>query len=478
MSRSSISAKTDFEIMLRSTSILSWNINGKVSDKIPILTQLLKEYDIICLQEHFLSADKRELIKISSDCTVFFSPAKITAAYGRPSGGLAILTRLPCKLIEAGDHILEVSHLNTSIMNVYLPTNYRNEKSEAKFMGACKKLCKLIKKNAKSAVTRSILIGDFNFDLTDKTLPRSQLLWSSIPPSYSLVDKNESYTYVGPSSSTSNLDHVVSSFSIKQATVLREGYYSDHLPICATIECNVESKIPQEGKWFYVQEWSHVDRQLFMSECDTLLNKIKVPFHLLSSECRSYISEYEIEIQLTIYLAEINHALRCAEKCAVPSRRVRKKTEITDWSKNQSLVAACNSAKLWLRIWNESDKPRSGIINELRLKTKRKFTRALKDHKIMLIQKNVDKIASDPSLLWKSFKRSDRTSVGSIPEKSWIDYYKSEFSSPDLVAESKYEKELDRLLANSIRSAFIVTPSDIEFNLKKKLRKNLLPVLI
>ena len=39
MSRSSISAKTDFEIMLCSTSILSWNINGKVSDEIPILAQ-------------------------------------------------------------------------------------------------------------------------------------------------------------------------------------------------------------------------------------------------------------------------------------------------------------------------------------------------------------------------------------------------------------------------------------------------------
>ena len=169
--------------MLRSTSILSWNINGKVSDKIRILTQLLKEYDIICLQEHFLSADKRELIKISSDCIVFFSPAKITAACGRPSGGLAILTRLPCKLIEVYPHILVVSYLNTSIMNVYLPTNYCKETTDAKFMGTCKKLCKLIMKNAKSAaVTCLILIGDFNCDLTDKILSRKQLIWSSIPP--------------------------------------------------------------------------------------------------------------------------------------------------------------------------------------------------------------------------------------------------------------------------------------------------------
>ena len=118
-----------------------------------------------------------------------------------------------------------------------------------------------------------------------------------------------------------------------------------------------------------VQDGSHVDRQLFMSECDLLLNKPKGPFHLLSSECRSYISECEIKIRLTTYLAEINHALRCAEKCAVPSRRLHKKTEVIGWSKNASLVAACDSAELRLSIWNESNKPRSLIVNESRLKT-------------------------------------------------------------------------------------------------------------
>ena len=155
---------------------------------------------------------------------MFFSPVKITAACGRPTGGLSILTRLFCKLIEPGDHILAVSFMNTSIMNLYLPTNYCYEKSDAKFTGACKKVSKLIKKNAKSAVMHSILIDDFNCDLTYKTLPRSQLFRSSISPSYSLVDENESNTYIGSSSSTSNLDHVVSSIPIKQAAVLREGY--------------------------------------------------------------------------------------------------------------------------------------------------------------------------------------------------------------------------------------------------------------
>ena len=43
-----------------------------------------------------------------------------------------------------------------------------------------------------------------------------------------------------------------------------------------------------------------------------------------------------------------------------------------------------------------------------------------------------------------------------------IDYHKSEFSSPDLVAESKYYS-----IIHSMHPAFVVTTSDFEFTRKK-----------
>jgi len=82
----------------------------------------------------------------------------------------------------------------------------------------------------------------------------------------------------------------------------------------------------------------------------------------------------------------MNHALRCAELIAVPTRRVHKKRELADWSKNSNLVSACESVKLCLRIWNECDRLCSGIENNLRSRTKIKFARAFKDHKIILIK--------------------------------------------------------------------------------------------
>ena len=58
----------------------------------------------------------------------------------------------------------------------------------------------------------------------------------------------------------------------------------------------------------------------------------------------------------------------------------------------------------------------------------------------MLIQKNVDNIASGSSLLSKSLKRSEGTSTCNISVIKWISYYKAGFSSPDPSTESELEK--------------------------------------
>ena len=147
MPSGSIPITADPKTMTHPISVLTWNINDKVDDKIPILIQLLKKYDVMCLQEHFLSTDKKELLKISPNFFVFLSSAIYTAAHGRPLGGLAIMTTLTCNQIE----ILAISCLDILIINIYLATNYRNENSDSKFLSACKKVCQLVKKVEKSS---------------------------------------------------------------------------------------------------------------------------------------------------------------------------------------------------------------------------------------------------------------------------------------------------------------------------------------
>lgn len=103
--------------------------------------------------------------------------------------------------------------------------------------------------------------------------------------------------------------------------------------------------------------------------------KIKAPFSLLCDFAVLPQSEKKISIELTFYSTQINHALKCAEISAVPLRCVREKSQLEDWSKSKDLVNACNSAKLWLSVWNDCGRPRDGLVNDLRLLTKRKFNK-------------------------------------------------------------------------------------------------------
>ena len=111
----------------------------------------------------------------------------------------------------------------------------------------------------------------------------------------------------------------------------------------------------------------------FSKVCDEMLSKIKVPFSLLCDLAMLQQSEKNISVELTSYLAQINRAMKCADRSTVPLRSVRKKSQLEDWSKNRYLVNACNSAKLRLSIWNDFGRPRDGIVNYLMIRKKRKI---------------------------------------------------------------------------------------------------------
>jgi exonuclease III len=114
----------------RLLSVMSWNINGGVLDKLPALEKLCESYSVICLQEHFLTDMNSQLLCLSSSVTVHLSPAKRLKAKGRPSGGLAVLTTCQSGLLEMCDCYLAITVDDLIIVNLYLPSNYRDVASE------------------------------------------------------------------------------------------------------------------------------------------------------------------------------------------------------------------------------------------------------------------------------------------------------------------------------------------------------------
>ena len=98
--------------MNRELSLITWNINGNVINKLPILENLIRNHNIVCLQEHFLINEGTELLNIGDSIDLFAFGAKSSGS-GRPSGGIAILASksLRATVFQVSD-ILLLSRLN------------------------------------------------------------------------------------------------------------------------------------------------------------------------------------------------------------------------------------------------------------------------------------------------------------------------------------------------------------------------------
>ena len=74
-----------------------------------------------------------------------------------------------------------------------------------------------------------------------------------------------------------------------------------------------------------------------------------------------------------IYLVnKIIHVIRCADHAAVPVRNSGAKNGKYGWSRNPILVSACSQAREWLRIWQECDRLRVGLVKAAHIYMKRK----------------------------------------------------------------------------------------------------------
>ena len=114
---------------------------------------------------------------------------------------------------------------------------------------------------------------------------RSQIFWGCLPPDYCVWPKSDNFSYIGPLSSTSNLDHVVASFGSHEVKVLKEGFYSDHLPISTCFYSSPPKAQNKDSNWFSYRDWKNVSSESFSKVCDEMLSKIKVFQSFIRSYC-------------------------------------------------------------------------------------------------------------------------------------------------------------------------------------------------
>ena len=158
--------------------------------------------------------------------------------------------------------------------------------------------------------------------------------------------------------------------------VLREGFDSNHLPISTSFYSSPPMAQNTESNWFSYRDWKNVWSESFSKVCDEMLSKINVPFHFLCDRAVLPLNKKNISVELTSYLTQINHVLN--EASFLFDVFVKRLCWKIGKKKNRDLANAYNSAKQWLSIWNKCGRPRDGLVNDLRLRTKWKFNKEQK----------------------------------------------------------------------------------------------------
>ena len=455
-------------------SVISWNMHGDALNKRPVIEEFLRNHDVLCLQEHFLIECNKELLEFPDSHVLYFSPAKRLLSHGRPSGGIATLVRkaIPSVLVETSANHIAIQIANLTVINTYLPTDYKSEKSEKCFALAAKRLAKCVTRNA---MPEKLLIGDFNCDLRDLTSTRSNLILQ-LTSDLEVLMKNLDATYLHHTGATTNIDHVLASGNLSQSQVkvLSSTYTSDHFPITVKVKISAAAPTAKIPVWFVKEEWEKTDASSFQSVCDTILRKIKIPFILLQKSAD--ISRDDARVLMDIYCALICHAIKCGIKAAVPTVKIRRGTRIQGWSRNSELKSACQKSKFWFQVWLDCDRPRTGWVNCVRKHANRVFARALNKHRCDCITNFSESVNQNPSALWKHALRPKRYATpDSVPrEDLWEDHYRREFAPPPSNLSAEHAEKLNYSLQCHANSDFVVTRSMVIsaiMKLKKKFSK-------
>ena len=318
----------------------------------------------------------------------------------------------------------------------------------------------------------------FNCELSDPENNRSQILLHACP-SLTYVGNDRDFTYIHQSGSVSQLDYFYCSSIIKptsNTTVLLDYSISDHMPICNSFQVK---PLPQTSptnyppEWLFSLNWEAANIDSYQSSCDYILSKIRIPFALLC--CPNMTVESEKTILLNIYCSEITHAIHTAEKTAVPVRNIRHGTEVHNWRNNSYLLAACDSAKFSLHLWVDCGKPRSGVVIAVRVYTKRKFTKAIAQHKANEIARTSEIVDNSPLALWH-FRSKNKSSSGPpcMPEKDWCDYFRDQFSAPNSYLDNTFCQALDKEFQFAVKDiGVLVTPSLMRSKIDKVKKKEI-----
>ena len=225
--------------------VISYNCQS-VRSNFEIISKLLRDCDILFLQETFLTDVNKDILDtINIDFSSAQTPAirKIDQFFGRSSGGLAILWKKSCEAkifpIYCNDRIMAIKLVmgesSYLLINIYLNCDYGNNESLIEYKNNVAQLANFINTEVYDDI---VIAGDFNCDpVKSRFFKELKSFCAIFDLRVSSLDNLpvDSFTFISRNQicGTSWLDHILTSnlALVKDLSILYDYTFEDHIPV-------------------------------------------------------------------------------------------------------------------------------------------------------------------------------------------------------------------------------------------------------
>lgn len=415
-------------------TISSYNCKLFSDSKLLFIKKLLSSSDFVCIQEHGLyKTTLSNLCKIDENINYTGTSAmnEYAPLIGRPHGGCAIIwkSNIKCKVSEVSCTskrlcaiLLELDTFNIIIFCLYMPCDTKCQDANSdEYSDVLNEVNTLV---SQYNVHHYVLAGDFNTDLSRNNSMHTSslnryLYENDCEIMTRIYNENIKYTYIsaGDASIQSIIDHVVVSKPLHECVCKYEIFddadnLSDHVAIMCSFEIPVdyaktECKISS----------NHVNWKI-ADECDILnyQNELNIKLQSIKPSHESYFcsdlkcdNSTHIDVVGQLYGDIVTCCLRASD-CTIPytnHKSAKGKRCLPGW--NDIVKPERERALFWHHIWRDSGSPRTGLLADIRRKTRAAYhyaiKRARKQENVTMKTKLADASNGSSKDFWNELKR-------------------------------------------------------------------------
>lgn len=386
--------------MTQSLQFCTYNMRGFNTTKISYVKDLLRQFTIVFLVEHWLTNKQLD------DLSVYFTGYSVHGVsalnsqvllQGRPNGGVAILypdfLNNSAKYIKtSSNRICAISLEFDSIMIyffcVYMPCDsneVNNLKDYESILSEISSLC--IEYDAHFVC----VLGDMNTDFSRVNSRHTQALQQFISYENLCLTlehplANISYSYCNTYNNVfSIIDHIFVSQNLSHYI---ESYYSlcdevdnqsDHAPIIIKLKIQTESHINVPLIYKPRKQWKSVDLEQidkYKQLLDTNLLAFKLPIECI--QCSDLMCSNCEHVQCIQHLHD-NIISACLNASVIIPTVKFKNNTLPGW--NEVVKKSKESALFWRSIWIENNRPKQGHVADIMRRTRAKYHYAVRNVK-------------------------------------------------------------------------------------------------